>query len=555
MGATASYLCYNPKFPQSRHSVLHYHAGGHGGRRTPSPIGETLLMPVRSSRLVCLLLLLACVCGCAGENPLIAINKKQTREIKKLTAAYEQVTDAESAMEQLPAIRESLQTMSKIQSELPPLLRKHAKDKVRKSTTERIKKEAKEAERALERAQDEINAQEDLPVEFFSMLRLESASFLLATRKFLNSIQSIPGLPPMPRGGDTEIIEDILALYEEHGPTQVVEITVVNSRRTTESDLIEAAGGDASCLLLDGGGDGTVGVVCPVKDYDAFCERLAKKGTLSDRFDNRRELTITFNRLAAQPTRSSIERADSRGATVRPTRSITPSQHTDFFAEMAENQKKQEDRRQALKGPGPVRPSDYAMLADLMTTGDVFEKRDAAKRLLTVDPKSVDDKAIRKQIAQGYRTMLRENEHGPSHKAALQGLVHWGGKYSAPILISLLDGDKMSTDSALFQALVDTKTPEAAEALARKLGNFFSHDEAVAALRQIGPIAEPALIELAPSNDPKISLAAIALLGDVGTSESYVLLRKAMKSTNREIKAATQQAMARIRRREKAESN
>ncbi|MGI9456865.1 MAG: HEAT repeat domain-containing protein [Aeoliella sp.] len=138
------------------------------------------------------------------------------------------------------------------------------------------------------------------------------------------------------------------------------------------------------------------------------------------------------------------------------------------------------------------------------------------------------------------------------NEVAVPGLVHWGRKLSVPILIQIKDREKMSVDDHVFEALAALKESAGAEAVARRLGDFFNHEMAVAALRQMGPAAEDALIEIAPSNDSKASLAAVELLGDVGTPNSYDLLRKAMKSSNREVKEAAKRSLKKIREREKA---
>ena len=54
-----------------------------------------------------------------------------------------------------------------------------------------------------------------------------------------------------------------------------------------------------------------------------------------------------------------------------------------------------------------------------------------------------------------------------------------------------------------------------------------------------------------PSDDPKTSLAAVELLGDVGTSKSIRLLRQAMKSTNPQVREAAKQSSRMIRERER----
>lgn len=193
---------------------------------------------------------------------------------------------------------------------------------------------------------------------------------------------------------------------------------------------------------------------------------------------------------------------------------------------------------------------EYARLAQLLNSDDTFGKREAASTFLRVRPSDVANPDTRKLIARGYRSLALEGR-GHSQDEAVQGLVIWGGKHAVPVLIELMDGEKLGAPEAVMTGLGKLKDPRGAEAVARYLGNFFSHDKAVASLRQMGPAAEDALIKAAPSNDAKVSMAAVQLLGDVGTEKSVPLLQKASSSKNYEIKMAARDAMKRIRQRQK----
>ena len=131
----------------------------------------------------------------------------------------------------------------------------------------------------------------------------------------------------------------------------------------------------------------------------------------------------------------------------------------------------------------------------------------------------------------------------------MQGLVIWGGKYSVPILIELLEKDKHGHSEEVFDALAQLKDPQGAEAVARRLGDFFSHDKAVNCLRRMGSAAEPALIKAAPSNDADVSLAAVQLLGEIGGEASNKVLQQASTARNQQVKLAAREAMRRIRER------
>jgi hypothetical protein len=193
---------------------------------------------------------------------------------------------------------------------------------------------------------------------------------------------------------------------------------------------------------------------------------------------------------------------------------------------------------------------EYARLAQLLNSTDTFGKQEAAQTLLRVRPGDVANAETRKLIARGYRSLAMEGR-GHRQEEAIRGLVIWGGKYSVPVLVELLEKDGQHASDELFTALGQLKDPRGAEAVARHLGNFFNHDAAVASLRRMGSAAESVLIDAAPSNDAKVSLAAVQLLGEVGGETSLKILQRAAQARNPEIKQAARNSIKRIRTRQK----
>lgn len=193
---------------------------------------------------------------------------------------------------------------------------------------------------------------------------------------------------------------------------------------------------------------------------------------------------------------------------------------------------------------------EYARLAQLLNSDDTLGKRKAASALLRVRPSDVANPDTRKMIARGYRSLALEGQ-GLQRDEAIRGLVIWGGKYSVPILIDLLDKDKLGHSETLYDALAQLKDPQGAEAVARHLGDFFSHRSAENALRKMGSVAEDALIKTAPSNNPDASLAAVQLLGEVGSEKSAAVLQQAANSSSPQVKMAARESLKRIRDRKK----
>jgi hypothetical protein len=199
----------------------------------------------------------------------------------------------------------------------------------------------------------------------------------------------------------------------------------------------------------------------------------------------------------------------------------------------------------------PDAESDYARLADLLHDGNPFQRREAIKELLQIEPGAVQDKETKKRIARGFREIAFGETSKLEQGDGIRGLVIWGGKYANPLLVDLLDRETLAALPEVFDGLAMLKEPEGAAAVCRQLGNFFNHDAAVACLRKMGPAAEDSLIKAAPSNDPKVSLAAVNLLGEVGTNKSMDLLNRATKSKNLDIRDAARAAMKSIRERSK----
>jgi HEAT repeat protein len=196
--------------------------------------------------------------------------------------------------------------------------------------------------------------------------------------------------------------------------------------------------------------------------------------------------------------------------------------------------------------PNSSDPDYYDKLADIMATGEHFAKEKAIDALLNATPTEVSSPETRKKIAKNFKK-LAESDSTFDKKKAIKGLVIWGGQFSVPILLKMLDDSHHFEQIEIMKALGDLKDPQAAEALASRLGDFSTHDVAFAALKQLGSGAEDALLDVAPSEDPKICLAAITLLGNSGTEKSLEFLRQAQSaSRNSDVRAAAKIATKKI---------
>jgi hypothetical protein len=202
--------------------------------------------------------------------------------------------------------------------------------------------------------------------------------------------------------------------------------------------------------------------------------------------------------------------------------------------------------------PNPAAPDYHAQLAELLFDAQVPHHELAVLALLEVKLSDVTDKKVRARIAQGYKHVaLETNAHAVE---GVRGLVLWGGKFSAPLLINMLEQQAAGAEEAIFAGLGEIATPEAAEAVVGRMGEATyggGSEAAVACLRQMGVVAEAALLAELPFESPEANLAAINVLADVGTKKSVGLLRRASKSENEGVAEAALEAARKVQERER----
>lgn len=331
---------------------------------------------------------------------------------------------------------------------------------------------------------------EGLSSHFWDVFLTKAARLTVAASRLLVLLDKSPPTE------QTQYFVAKLALYEEHHPAKVVDVMLSGSkaeRALVEKSIRDVLGGSAS-VLTNGTDDAGLVTVGPVERLDGVAAAI-KVGEIIKQDATRRRITVRL------PTASNLQR-------------------------------------------------EYARLAQLLSSDDTLGKRKAASTLLRVRPSDVANPDTRKLIARGYRNLALEGQ-GLQRDEAIRGLVIWGGKYSVPILIDLLDKDKLGHSESLYEALAQLKDPKGAEAVARHLGDFFSHRNAENALRKMDSVAEDALIKTAPSNNPDASLAAVQLLGEVGSEKSAAVLQQAANSSNPQVKMAARESLKRIRDRKK----
>ena len=187
--------------------------------------------------------------------------------------------------------------------------------------------------------------------------------------------------------------------------------------------------------------------------------------------------------------------------------------------------------------------SDLLLVADL----DLPEARQLAAQLVLVDPNKVSDTKIKHKVAKVFKRIAFESKI--NGELGVRGMSRWGGDAAIPYFVELLDMKIFHGEEAIYSALSESEDPRASEAIALRLGSFFDGQRAWAALRRMGPAAEPGLIVAVSSSDPDVCLGSIALLAKHGTEASLSVLSEAQRKGTPVVRREAQRAAIKIRTR------
>ena len=195
--------------------------------------------------------------------------------------------------------------------------------------------------------------------------------------------------------------------------------------------------------------------------------------------------------------------------------------------------------------PDPTEPDYYEKLADRLESDDFKQRKRAMSVLLNTDPSQVASAEAKKRIARAFKNLAEGNS--ADRLNAIRGMAVWGGKFSVPILLKMLNGSDELYEQEVVKALGELKDARAAPALAARLGDSRLHQVAFNALNDMGSGAEDALIEAARTSDETVCMAAVKLLGNVGTSKSFSVLDPiAESSSNHAVRVAAMNAVQKI---------
>ena len=504
-------------------------------------------------------LVLVCCVGCQFVEPEpIKLMREAVQCQFTLASTLETVKDPESARAATPKLEPVFTQFVRVLERMIAVKDQYPTVRIKKSTATQLVEQMRDGSTRMAKQGERLRKIQGLPIEFWNVVRKGSAEVL--ARSLVLGSQGVSS-PELKQHLDTA-----RQMLQQHGPEQVVVLEVANLPAhlvtVVQNRLQAVLPGCTAASFADG-------PVCefqvaPVKDYDRFVSSL-QIGAIIFNDPPQRRVTVSpdLARLQGIP-----QPGQPQGPSPGPRSNVPSGFPSGPFPPGAMGMLPggpPPGRPGAGKPPvvpplprhserlDPSAPDYYDRLAERLKSDNPFERREAMEALLKVGPDDVPSAETRKNIARAFKD-LAEDTHGPDRPKAIQGLVRWGGKFSVPILLQLLEERNPFVKEEIYKALGELADERAAGPVARRLGDFFDRDHALRCLRRMGAAAEPGLIEVAPSNDAQVSLTAIQLLGDMGTTKALPTLQRALQSRNPTIREAAKTAIRRIRERNKGAS-
>jgi HEAT repeat protein len=126
------------------------------------------------------------------------------------------------------------------------------------------------------------------------------------------------------------------------------------------------------------------------------------------------------------------------------------------------------------------------------------------------------DPQRRGEVAKALNKLI-ENDGSFNNPDLGKSLENWGTPENAPKLILILDQSRAGRGDVI-RALGKIRDPNGIKAVANRIGNFFDRNEVQKVLREIGPAAEPVVVEVMNATMDKNTRTECArLLGEIGT--------------------------------------
>ncbi|HBO45937.1 MAG TPA: hypothetical protein DD670_18850 [Planctomycetaceae bacterium] len=178
------------------------------------------------------------------------------------------------------------------------------------------------------------------------------------------------------------------------------------------------------------------------------------------------------------------------------------------------------------KSPEPQNSTPSSNVLDgaiaRLKSSDVDERNAAVRQIVDVPV----DEARRREVAALLESLLKDKDD-LVRDAAMEALMVWGDPSSVPAVIVVASDESPWVRHKAVQFLGKTKSVEAAEALASRLKEH--HGETYSGLRDMGSVAEPAILKQLASDDANTRHLALKLLAEIGTEQCVPALIEAIE--------------------------
>lgn len=180
----------------------------------------------------------------------------------------------------------------------------------------------------------------------------------------------------------------------------------------------------------------------------------------------------------------------------------------------------------ARKVDGPPRKADAVTKALHRLKSPTLHKRsDAAFKLTKMRPDE-----HRAEVVKAMESLLNDDDFF-MRQSAIEALGIWGNRDTVPILLKAMKDKKTRGDT--IKALGRLKDERAAEPIAEQLEDVFHRDVAAEALKQMGPIAEKAVLARLNHHELFIRISVCNILKEIGTKLSIPALEKVVEAGRR----------------------
>jgi len=459
-----------------------------------------------------------------------------------LADVLQSVHDADSARAGADKVDRKFTLMCGLMGKLPAMQREYANATMDAETAAELPRLMTSAFARVRTETERLNNLPGLPIEFWKVLEAHALDF------HIKYLEVAPSAQVASTAGAIEFARNVQDLRQKVAYEELVKVDFTNMRADLTKnacDRLQKIAPGATLYHLEATDVMRV-AIGPVKDFNAFASAV-DFGDVLVRNESKRSLAVKVHRMKLGAKAETVEEEIQLDMKERAKESQREMEEQ-MARSRAEAERREAARVKEEEGD-PSDPNYYDKLAELVIADDVFKRDKAVRVLLRTSPSQVTPEQ-RKKIARAFKQLV-EDDRASMREEAIKGLVIWGGKYSGPILLRMLEDSRPFEVEHVIKALGDIKYAKAAPALAAKLGDFFLHQHVRRALRQMGEDAEDALLVVAPSQNPDICLAAIELLGDCGTARSLPLLRQGATARNLRVRDASKEAIRKIIARQK----